>query len=157
WLAATPPPASDGAWALVGGTLIDVSEWGTSSKDLADSAIVIDKGVVTAVGPRAKTPLPPRARVVSIEGSYVVPGLLDAFAGMNSQAQANAHLYMGVTSIVALDEPGGRRGALLWQARPKPHLYPLEVVGSTEQGQPPKTLPEMLAQLEDLARSGVRV
>ena len=62
----------------------------------------------------------------------MVPGLFDAFATQNNQAQANAHLYMGVTSIVALAD--ARRGPLFLEADPSPRLHRLEVVTGLDVG-----------------------
>jgi hypothetical protein len=38
--------------AIVGATVIDISDFGTSDSDLVDSVVIIEDGVVTAVGPR---------------------------------------------------------------------------------------------------------
>jgi hypothetical protein len=52
------------------------------------------------------------------------------FSGLNSQAQANVALYMGVTTIVgSLDD---RRGKLKLDAHSSPHVYPLDSVGLTD-------------------------
>ena len=46
--------------------------------------------------------------MIDCTGKFLVPGLIDGFAGMDSQAQANANLYMGVTTVVASGDD--RRG-----------------------------------------------
>ena len=89
---------------LVGGTIVDVSQSGRGSRDIRDSVVVMRDGKIVAAGPRNKTKIPAGANVIRIDGAYVLPGLNDVFAGMNSQAQANAYLYMGVTSIIGSDE-----------------------------------------------------
>ena len=88
---------------LVGGTIVDVSKSGQSAGDIRDSVIVMRDGKIVAAGPRNKTKIPAGANVIRIDGTYVLPGLNDVFAGMNNQTQANAYLYMGVTSIVGSD------------------------------------------------------
>ena len=103
---------------LAGGTIVDVRDSGRSAGDIRDSVVVIRDGHIVAAGVRKKTKIPAGANVIRIDGAYVLPGLNDVFAGLNSQAQANAYLYMGVTSIVGSDEPGGRRGALFTAANP---------------------------------------
>ena len=116
------PATSAAALALVGATIVDVSAGGNSTADIRDGVVVMRGGEIVAAGPRKSIEVPKDARVVHIDGAYVVPGLNDVFAGLNSQAQANAYLYKGVTSIVGSDEPGGRRGALLRTAKPSPRI-----------------------------------
>jgi hypothetical protein len=118
---------------LAGGTIVDVSNFGKSESDIKDSIIVIHHGKITAAGPRGITKIPAHARVLDISGKYVIPGLNDAFATQNNQAHANAYLYMGVTSIVGLDEPGGRRGPLFLRANPSPHVYRLESISGYDE------------------------
>jgi hypothetical protein len=158
WLA-SQAPAADRPLVLTGGTIVDLPAAGEKPVDVRDSVIVIRGGGIVAAGPRAAVPIPEGARVVPIEGAFVVPGLNDVFAGLNSQAQANAYLYMGVTSIVGSDEPGGRRGALFRQARPAPHVRPLGVVGRrrVEHVATPPTREDVLEQVEDAARQGAQV
>jgi len=118
---------------LAGGTIVDVSDSGRKTADVRDAVIVMRGGKIVAAGPRKTTKIPAGAKVIRIDGAYVVPGLNDVFAGLNSQAQANAYLYMGVTSIVGSDEPGGRRGALFTKARPSPRIRRLGVVSSPDE------------------------
>jgi amidohydrolase family protein len=94
--------------------------------------VVIRDGRIESVGTQKLMALPKDARVIDVTGKYIVAGLNDVFAGLNSQSQANAYLYMGVTSIVGSDEPGGRRGALLTTAKPSPRIYPLGPVNRPE-------------------------
>jgi hypothetical protein len=166
-----PAPAPE--LVLAGGTLVDVTNWGRSARDLRDSIVVIDQGKIVSVGARADIPIPANARVIDCTGKYLIPGLIDGFAGMNSQGQASAFLYMGVTTVVvSADE---RRGHIDRNASPSPHLYLLDSIGTTDNwslliGQPewasklregahPVELsPEDTArQLEATARLGTRV
>src|SRR5688572_15164979 len=95
---------------LTGGTLVDVSSFGSSTADIKDSVIVLRDGRITAAGLKSKVQIPAGAQVIDVSGKYIVPGLSDTFAALNNQAQANAYLYMGVTSIIGVAEPpGGRR------------------------------------------------
>ena len=92
------------ALVLAGGTILDVSSFGNSQSDVKDSVIVIHGGKIAAAGPKSEVKIPAGAQIVYIAGKYVVPGLNDAFSTLNNQAQANAHLYMGVTSIRLLSK-----------------------------------------------------
>jgi len=85
--------------ALVGGTVVDVTEWGHSAKDIEDAVVIVRDGRITDVGARYAITIPKGARVIDCTGKYLIPGLVDGFAGMNSQGQASANLYMGVTRL----------------------------------------------------------
>jgi len=115
---------------LAGGTVIDVSDWGHSANDLHDAVVYVRDGRITAVGPRAALPIPKGSKVIDCTGKFLIPGLIDGFAGLNSQGQANAHLYMGVTTVVVSAD--NRRGLIDQHASPSPHLYLLDSVGSTD-------------------------
>lgn len=118
------------ATVLVGGTLIDVSSFGHGTHDIADAVVVLRAGKIEAAGPANKVRAPKGARVINCSGGYILPGLVDGFAGLNSQAQANATLYMGVTTIVGSQDD--RRGMLKFNAHPSPHIYPLDSAGLTD-------------------------
>ncbi len=164
--------STDEALVLAGGTIIDVSSFGRSESDIKDSVVVIQHGKITAAGSRRKIKIPGNAKVLNISGKYVIPGLNDAFATQNNQAHANAYLYMGVTSIVGLDEPGGTRGPLFLGARPSPHVYRLESIsGYDETGLVPPAVStgdlrnrgrklssqELKNQVDVLSRAGFKV
>ena len=156
--AAPAPPAP--TLALVGGIIVDVSAGGNSTADIRDGVVVMRGGEIVAAGPRKTTEVPKDARVVHIDGAYVLPGLNDVFAGLNSQAQANAYLYKGVTSIVGSDEPGGRRGALLETARPSPRIQRLGFISGiqrTPAGRVPLSTEGILQQVEDEVGRGAKV
>jgi hypothetical protein len=132
--------------ALVGGTVIDVTQFGRSSRDLRDSAILIRDGKIVAVGPRNQVTVPSGARIVDITGKYVLPGLVDGFTGLNSQAQANAHLYMGVTSVALSQDD--RRGRWFLRAHPIPHVYLLDGIGSNDEFDMLADRPEWASKLK---------
>jgi hypothetical protein len=166
-------PASDArSLVLIGGTIIDVSNFGKSESDTKNSAVVIQRGKIINAGPKETIRVPAGAKVIEIPGKYVIPGLNDAFATQNNQAHANAYLYMGVTSIVGLDEPGGRRGPLFLAAAPSPHVYRLESIsGYDDAGLVPPAQSasdlrkrgrmlssgELKSQVDFLAHAGFRV
>jgi hypothetical protein len=157
---------------LAGGTVVDVTDWGGSAKDLPDAIVIVRDGRITDVGSRMAVSIPKGARVIDCTGKYLIPGLIDGFAGMNSQGQANAFLYMGVTTVVAVSD--FRRGVIDFSASPSPHLYLMDSIGSTnnwsllakrpewvlklrEIGHPAELSPEdTLRQLTDTAQLGTR-
>ena len=120
-----PATAAD-ALVLRGGTLVDLSDFGRGSRDVADATVVMRDGRIVAAGPGRTVAVPPDARVLDTTGTWLVPGLNDVFATVNNQAQANAYLYLGVTGIVGSDEPGGRRGALFRNPTPGPRVYAMD-------------------------------
>src|SRR5262245_3181872 len=63
-----------------------VSLWdGAGNAPIRDSVIVVSDGRIQAVGPRASTPIPKGATVISGEGKTLIPGLI------------NAHGHVGMT------------------------------------------------------------
>jgi hypothetical protein len=115
---------------LTGGTVVDVTDWGHSARDLQDSIVVVRDGRIVEVGYRGLVSIPKGARVIDCTGKYLIPGLVDGFAGMNSQGQANANLYMGVTTVVVRSDY--RRGVIDVAAHPSPHLYFIDSIGTTD-------------------------
>lgn len=142
-------PATSGSvpLVLIGATVIDLTDWGRSAKDIQSAVVVIQDGRIVDVGPRAVVAIPPNARVIDCTGKYLIPGLVDGFAGMNSQGQANADLYMGVTTVVASGDD--RRGAIDFAANPSPHLYLLDSVGTTDNWSLLIKKPEWAAKLKE--------
>ena len=122
-----PTPAT---LVLEGGTVVDVGNWGHSAKDLQDAIVVIREGRIAEVGPRQAIAIPKGARVIDCTGKYIIPGLVDGYSGMASQGQANADLYMGVTTVVATSR--SRRGPVDLTANPSPHIYLVDSAGSTD-------------------------
>ena len=128
--AAHPQTEPAAPLVLEGGTVIDVSNWGHSARDLHDAIVIIEAGKITAVGARSEIQIPKDARVVDCTGKFLIPGLVDGYAGMNSQAQAQANLYMGVTTVVARAD--AERGFIDSSAHPSPHVYPIDTIGITD-------------------------
>jgi len=141
-IAQTKPPL-----VLAGGTVVDVSNWGNSARDLPDAIVIIRGGFISNVGSRANVQIPKDAQVIDCTGKYLIPGLVDGFAGMNSQGQANADLYMGVTTVVARTD--ALRGTLDFAAHPRPHLYLADSVGTTDNWSLLAGRPEWAAKLKE--------
>jgi hypothetical protein len=115
---------------LTGGTVVDVTDWGRSAKDMPDAVVIVRDGRITDVGPRGAITIPKGARVIDCTGKFLIPGLVDGFAGMNSQEQANANLYMGVTTVVVSQD--AQRGKIDFAVNPSPHLYLVDSIGTTD-------------------------
>jgi imidazolonepropionase-like amidohydrolase len=73
--------------AIVGATLID----GNGGPPVANAVVVVRDGRITAVGPRASTPVPAGAESIDGSKEFVVPGLIDTnvhlslYGGMNDR------------------------------------------------------------------------
>ncbi len=144
---AQPAPTGSVPLVLAGATVIDLTDWGHSAKDLQNAVVIIQDGRIVDVGPRALITIPANARVIDCTGKFLIPGLVDGFAGINSQGQANANLYMGVTTVVASGDD--RRGVIDFAASPSPHLYLLDSVGTTDNWSLLIKKPEWAAKLKE--------
>jgi len=132
---------------LAGGTVIDVANWGHSAHDIPDAIVVIREGKVTEVGLPGEVHVPKGARIIDCTGKFLIPGLIDGFAGLNSQAQANANLYMGVTTVVARADY--QRGFIDSSAQPSPHIYPIDTIGVTDDWSLLARQPEWVSKLRE--------
>jgi len=137
--------------AITGATLIDVSAHGASTHDVANAVVLIQGGRIIAAGPAATTKVPNGAQRIDRPGRFIIPGLVDGFAGLQSQAEANAMLYEGVTSVVVSQDD--RRGHLFRQANPAPHTYLLDSAGSTDDWSLLRDMPAWHDRLADHGKS----
>jgi hypothetical protein len=149
-------PAALSIWAqpeaapplvLTGGTIVDVTDWGHSARDLSNAIVIISDDRVTDVGEIGQIAIPKGARVVDCTGKFLIPGLIDGFAGMNSQAQASANLYMGVTTVVARAD--NERGFIDSDVQPSPHIYPIDSIGVTDNWSLLARRPEWVSKLRE--------
>ncbi|MEM9293903.1 MAG: amidohydrolase family protein [Acidobacteriota bacterium] len=69
-----PDASATGVVALVGGRAITMLE----EEVLEDSTIVVEDGVIVAVGPRESIEVPAGAKVVDVSGKTLLPGFIDA-------------------------------------------------------------------------------
>jgi hypothetical protein len=114
--------AQSNVTVLKGGTVIDVDDYGNSSKDIKNAVVIIHDGKITSVGEAGKIKIPAECNIViDITGKYVVPGLIEGFGSVANQAFANAYLYMGVTTVVTVED--NRRGKTFTTGSPSPVLY----------------------------------
>ncbi len=132
---------------LVGGTVVDLDNWGHSARDISDAIVVIREGKITEVGLPGAVPIPKGARIIDCTGKFLIPGLIDGYAGLNSQAQANANLYMGVTTVVARADY--QRGFIDSSAQPSPHIYPIDTIGVTDNWSLLARRPEWVSKLRE--------
>lgn len=142
-----PPTQVQPPLVLTGGTVIDVTDWGNSAHDLKNAVVIVRGGLITDVGAAGSIAIPKGADVIDCTGKYLIPGLVDGFAGMSSQGQANANLYMGVTTVVARQD--SERGFIDLNAHPSPHLYLIDSIGTTDDWSLLAKQPEWAAKLHE--------
>jgi len=126
----TPPVAGPVPLVLTGGTLVDVADWGHSARDLQNAIVIIRDGKISEAGPASSIAIPKVARFIDCTGKFIIPGLVDGYAGINSQGQASANLYMGVTTVVARSDH--QHGLVDYAANPRPNIIPIDSVGTTD-------------------------
>ncbi|WP_017587689.1 amidohydrolase family protein [Nocardiopsis ganjiahuensis] len=78
-------------------TVIDA----TGTPPLPDHTVLVENGVITAVGPTATTSVPESAEVVDLTGRYLIPGLTDAHTHSNGDERIAPalHVLNGVTAV----------------------------------------------------------
>lgn len=92
---ALPIGKAAGAFALVGGTLID----GTGAPPLANSIVLVRNGRIVAAGPRASVTLPSDGvTVIDVTGKSVLAGLWDMHAHYEQVEWGPIYLAAGVTT-----------------------------------------------------------
>jgi hypothetical protein len=140
--------------AIVGATLIDVNNYGHSNNDIADSVVLIDEGKIIAVGSATQITIPSGWTRIDAREKFLVPGLIDGFGAMRTQAFANAYLYDGVTTVYVptILPNGGGDGELkiVRNASPGPRLFlGAPMTGYSEQGSDPSDKPMLDHRLHD--------
>jgi imidazolonepropionase-like amidohydrolase len=82
--------------SLINGLLID----GTGADAVPDGVVVIRKGRILAVGPRAQVEIPSNANTVDVQGGSILPGFINAHVhGAYSVSRLQAWAQGGVTTV----------------------------------------------------------
>jgi len=121
---------------------------------LADQTVLIDKGVITAIGRDVR--IPKDARVIDGSGKFLSPGLADMHSHSDTREDMKVYLANGVTTVLNL---GGASSDFVDQLmpllnrgeRPGPHVYAaLRIDGTPEYGQ-------LVVKSAEQARWAVRI
>ncbi|MDR3447572.1 amidohydrolase family protein [Dyella sp.] len=90
--------------------------------------VIVDKGVITAVGDAASVKVPKDAQVIDGSGKTLVPGLWDSHQHVPDDAAGPLLLSLGITSV---RDPGNNNELTLSRAQRRakgellgPHVYP---------------------------------
>ncbi|MEO5984004.1 MAG: amidohydrolase family protein [Ferruginibacter sp.] len=113
---------------LTGATVIDLTNYGNGNDDVPDAVVIIQKGKIVKVGTKHKIKIPKNGEVIDVTGQYIIPGLIDGFSTINNQGQANAQLYMGVTTVSGGMRRDEGRGEFFYGAEPCPHIKQIESI-----------------------------
>lgn len=140
--------------AIVGATLIDVSNYGHSTKDIADSVVLMGDGKIIAVGSATQVTIPSGSTRIDAHGEFLIPGLIDGFGAMRTEVFGKAYLYEGVTTVYVptVLPNGGGDGELkiVRNATPGPRLYlGAPMTGYSMEGADPSDKPMLEHRLHD--------
>jgi imidazolonepropionase-like amidohydrolase len=149
--------------AVRGATLID----GTGAPPVPNSLLVVFDGKIVSVGaatPEALKALPAAAQIVSAEGKWIIPGLIDAHVHAESEEDLKAMLRWGVTSVrlMAEDVAAAEKLAKASGARADiPEIFPAAPIftvrgGWWDQGQPGDANLNRFPATPEEARASVR-
>jgi imidazolonepropionase-like amidohydrolase len=101
-------------------------------KFLEDQTVVVDKGLIAAVGPAASTTPPAGAQVIDGTGKTLVPGLWDCHMHVGDDYTGVQELSLGITSV---RDPGNndkltidRRARAAAGQLLMPHVYPSSLI-----------------------------
>jgi hypothetical protein len=161
--------------AILGGVIVDLSNYGRSSSDVIDAVVVIRNGKITAVGPASQVRIPSDATRINAHGMFLVPGLIDGFGALRTEGFANAYLYEGVTTVyvptVLPDGGGDGEIKVFANASRGPRLFlGAPMTGYSETGIDPSDKPmtyhrlydrrlsdeQLVARIDSLADKGFR-
>ena len=113
---------------IKGATLLNLQNENGDFYDIQNGYILFNENKIIDFGElNESTTFPENVKIIDASGKFILPGLIDGFAVLNSQFYANAFLKKGVTTIIGVD--GGRRGWFYPNANPSPDFYMLESVG----------------------------
>lgn len=114
-------------FALTGATLVDLRDFGRTTRDIPNSIVVVRDGQIIAVGHAGQIQVPKSARRIDARGKWLIPGLIDGFSSQRDQGFANANLAMGVTTISQTADGDPGRGSYV-PAAPQPNMRRLDNV-----------------------------
>lgn len=130
-------------FAFRGATLID----GTGAPPLSNALLVVSEGRIVSVGPatpEALARLPPGTQVLTGDGKWILPGLIDAHVHAESEQDLKTMLNWGVTSVRLMSEDVADGEVLAKGSRTRndiPEVFPASPIFTTkagwwDQGQP---------------------
>jgi imidazolonepropionase-like amidohydrolase len=129
----------------------------------SDWTVVVDKGVIVALGPSDLATVPSSAQVIDGTGKSLVPGLWDSHQHVGSDYKGPFLLALGITSV---RDPGSNNQLTIDRAARRaagrllfPHVYPSVLIDrkgpyAAQLGIAVTTLDEGLAAIRDAKANG---
>jgi imidazolonepropionase-like amidohydrolase len=108
-LFAAVQPAAGQGFAIVGATVFD----GTGKAGLRDAVLVVEKGKIRSVGPRALVPLPKGVPYLDGRGRFVVPGRVresEVVAAVRGRVGGGATFEGALSEALRSGHEGAPRG-----------------------------------------------
>ena len=127
-LAKTLVKAPSGPVAFVNVRMFDAER----QRFLEAQTVVVDKGLISAVGPSSRVKAPAGARLIDVRGMTLVPGMWDCHMHVGDDYTGLQELSMGITSV----RDPGNNDALTIDRRTRtaagellfPHVYPSSLI-----------------------------
>ena len=149
--------------AFRGATLVD----GTGAPPLPNSLLVVEDGRIASVGPatpEALAKLPPGTTIITGDGKWIVPGLIDAHVHAESDDDLRTMLNWGITSVRLMAEDVAASQKLAAASRTRtdiPEVFPAAPIFTVKGGwwgqdEPPDTNLNRYPATPDEARASVR-
>ncbi len=145
----------DGPVAITGVTVIDVE----AGRPIEQQTVVVDGETIAAVGSTSDVSIPEGAMVVSGEGRYLIPGLMDSHVHFNASPATYAPLCVahGVTYVRDLGSTTSLIVAMREDLREGTMLGPeMLVTGAIVDGDPPVWPFSERCDTEEEGRAAVR-
>ena len=152
-----------GTIAFRGATLVD----GTGSPPVPNSLLVVSGDRIVSVGtatPDALAKLPPGTQILTGDGKWIVPGLIDAHVHAESDQDLRTMLNWGITTVRLMAEDTAAASALAKASATRndiPEVVPAAPIFTTkggwwDQGEPPDSHLNRFPATPDEARAAVR-
>jgi imidazolonepropionase-like amidohydrolase len=84
--------------AFTGATLYD----GSDRPPVSAATVIIRDGRIVAVGPAGSVSIPAGAEVVRLDGTFVIPGLINTHGHVNAPSNLENYAAYGITTVMSL-------------------------------------------------------
>ncbi len=76
-----------------------------SESVISDQTVVVEKGIISAIGPSKQIRIPESADIIDGTGKYLMPGLADLHVHLENDTDLPVYLAHGVTTILDMGAP----------------------------------------------------